>query len=387
VSDQTARTRSSQKKITEYLFKFENVTIDSLSKDHEHPEAMKRSLLRLQETYITRYVPWHAKTLRKVRRGDIKGRDVRVLLVQGKEGIGDRIRAIIHGYFLAVLSERVLLIDWEMPFPLDSVFSNNFTHDKNFFGMGSSSDYHTLRDFGNLARHTDLSAVLDDKKWVMLRKETRPDLRFMIQNMIHYYPNITALRRTANLLPEPAQEDFYPLIFQALFKLTPQFRTRIVRFVRINELDSPFVGIHLRLGWDTGEADTTKRFATNMTLEEIANCTADAALQMARARNINPPRFFLATDTSEIRYEVRKAILRKTNGTGKVIYGKWALGHIRQLLPLLKDDWDTFMNMFVDLVLLSQANSLVFMKSGFPKIARWMGAVRSHYTFACALNE
>eukprot|EP00171_Calliarthron_tuberculosum_P019834 IDg19834t1 len=93
------------------FFPFEKATPESLSRRLPDSTEMRRTLEQLKRIVIDDYMVWHRATLRAVHDGRIRPESVRVIVFRGRNGMGDRIRGIIHAYFCAVISRRLLLIE------------------------------------------------------------------------------------------------------------------------------------------------------------------------------------------------------------------------------------------------------------------------------------
>lgn len=369
------------------VFKFESSTPESMSQWQDKPILRQKtidSLKKLESVYITDYVKWHRSVIDKVKSGRISGESVRTLVYRGKEGMGDRMRGAIHAFLCAMLTERLLLIDWVQPYPLNVAVElgvgTNFTQDPYYFGTGTGLDYE-IAPFGKHPTIKDLRALLDKQaNWVAMTKETRPCMKFLLVDVPFHYPKLKAVKRLGKLPRHPWPTEFFPLVFRALFKATPALRDGVEEFITSgNDISRPFIGIHVRLGGDTKESKS-KRFRTKLTLHESAMCAAVTALEMAKARGISPPRFFLACDTVAFRTALRAAV-RRNDPTAIMMFGDWKVKHVRHLDATNEDDYDAFLSTFVDLLVLSHADSLLHMRSGFANLARWMGGIEPQFIF------
>lgn len=291
-------------------------------------------------------------------------------------------RGMLHAYICAVLSERFLLVEWSKPFPLSLVLrvgvGTNFTFDRKYFG-DANRDYQMI-DFGKKASVQDLKNLLTVEKWVAMRKATKPCTTFLFRDVPARWPSLQPYRIVGYLKRYPWPTEFFPLIFKALFKATPELQANVHRFLlKGNSYSRPFIGIHARLGHDTNEL-RFPRFRTNLSITETAQCMAELALQMAKVRGLETPSFFLASDTVQFRTILRNS-LREINPSATLMYGDWSVKHIRQLHALDSEDRKIFFGMFSDLLILSHADSILHMRSGFTHLARWMGGIEPQFLF------
>ncbi len=369
------------------VFKFESCTVESLSQWQNKPLLQRKtedSLRRLESVYITQYVEWHRSIIDDVKSGRVSGESVATLVYRGKEGVGDRIRGILHAFFCAMLTERVLLIDWVQPYALNLAIElgmrTNFTHDPYYFGTATALD-HEIAPFGKHATMNDLKMLLvKEKKWLVMTKETRPNMKWLLLDVPFHYPKLKAVKKLGKLARHPWATEFFPLVFRALFKATSELRDRVEDFVTEgNDISERFIGIHVRLGGDTRE-EKSKRFKSDLTLQESATCAAQTALEMAKARGIWPPRFFLACDTVKFRSVLREA-MKEEDSNAVLMFGEWKVKHVRHLNEEKDEDYDAFINTFLDLLILSHADSLLHMRSGFANLARWMGGIQPELIF------
>lgn len=366
-------------------FKFENSTPEIMSQWQDKPLKTVQSLRRIQEVYIDSYVQWHYTQMKAIKGRKISSRNVRILLYKGKEGVGDRMRGMVHALFCAMFSKRLLVIDWRIPFQLNNVVElgvgTNFTFDERYFGK--TTEY-AKAPFNKNPRPEDLKMLLTGQKWIAMTKETRPTTNFLFRDVPKKFPTLEPIRHLGYIAREPWPTELFPLAFKVLLRAGPALRRRVEFFQRSQgfDLSRPFIGIHVRLGHDTLETHM-RRFKTNLTIAETAHCTAQTALEMAKARGIDPPRFFLATDSAALRLALRYS-LKEGDKRAVLMYGNWPVKHVRHLWKNVGGDLDAFINTFVDLLVLTYADSLLHMRSGFAYLARWMGGIEPQYIFSNA---
>eukprot|EP00171_Calliarthron_tuberculosum_P016987 IDg16987t1 len=143
-------------------------------------------------------------------------------------------------------------------------------------------------------------------------------------------------------------------------------------------MNERYVSIHARLGHGIGEY--TDRFDKGYSTHFTAKCMAAMALSIAREQGINPPRFYLASDTGKFRRELNRALIMR-DPTSVLVYGTWGVKHIRHIDQTARGDFNIYLCTFVDLFMLSRGEAVLDMKSGFANLAIWMGSIRSRTIF------
>lgn len=305
------------------------------------------------------------------------------LYAGGKEGLGDGLRGVAHAYMCAMLSKRLLLIDCNFPFPLSDVLTlgtgTNYTFDGDYFG-DPESDYQAA-NFRKFAHHHDMKIVMDDENWLIMRKETRPSMNFLLKDVPAHWPALEPVVRLGELERNPWATEFFPLIFKSLFRASSALRSRMEGLIRDgNEFDTKaFIGIHVRFGTDTKESNF-KRFRSDLSLLETAQCLAQTAIEMAKMRGVDPPRFFLGGDSSGFRDVLRSALV-DIDSRAELMFGEWSIKHTRHMHRDSESDHDAFLGAFSDLLILTHSDSLLHTKSAFSDLTRWMGGIEAHHIF------
>lgn len=291
---------------------------------------------------------------------------------------------MVYAFFCAVLSERLLLIDSRWNYPLTAALElgvgTNFAFDASLFGELSDSEYRTV-SFRSYPHLNDVKTLLGSDKLLKVTKGTQPDINFLLKDVPTYLPSLPAVQKLGTLERTPWATEFFPLIFKALFRTTPQLRSRVVRFTENgNDYTKSFIGIHARLGHDTLEG-RLRRFRSDLSMADTAHCLAQTAIEMAKMRGLDPPRFFLASDTAEFRSTLRAA-LQEIEPQSELMTGDWEIRHNKDISKSTPGDDDVFFGLFTDLLILSHADSLLHMKASFSTVARWMGGIEPHYGFS-----
>ncbi|KAI0565277.1 hypothetical protein FGB62_20g010 [Gracilaria domingensis] len=299
---------------------------------------MEKALKGLNQVMIDRYLTWHHSVVSKVRSGELDGSSVRTLVFignEGRHGLGDRLRGLLFAYMASVFSQRLLLIKWEDPFPLSTVLVNsdrsNFTFDESLFPLRWKPDGEADATLVQRALLADMQLFIGNEARLSLECEPRPKLDEVFET-VKKFPNLTTsveLKKVVSLKRRPTSEQFFPLIFKALVRPSTELRKMMTETIdkhnmyapsrlwkegplrRIDTSD-PFISVHARLGYGVGEY--IKRFKAQMyghTMDSLAYCMAEKAMRLAEQEGItNPPRFYVATDTAEIRLKLKRALTR-----------------------------------------------------------------------------
>ncbi|CAN8065721.1 unnamed protein product [Agarophyton chilense] len=397
-------------------FFFEQASPESLSVrnnrlSRREIQIVKNSISALSRVLIDRYVTWHNSIVTKVQKGELDGSAVRTLVFVGHEGghgLGDRLRGLLLAYLCAVMSDRLLLIHWQDPFPLSSVLVNNlgsnFTYDEALFPSRLKKDGQPDVKKVRKASLQDLHFFFGSKGYhtkIMFACEPPPSFEGLF-NATKKFPSLATSIELEKIMPfrvPISEKQFFPLVFKVLFRPSRKLRNMMKETVdkptlyspsrlwtggllkRI-DISKPFIALHARLGYGLGEY--IKRFENQMegrTMESIANCMARKAMILAEQEKVtNPPRFYLACDTTKFRLLLKRALLRM-DGRTQVMYGTWEIKHVRDMVERTKNDLKLFMYTFIDLYVLSKGKAILRGNSGFPNLAIWMGAVPSEIYF------
>lgn len=382
-------------------FRFESASHQILSDPNT---TVSHSLRSFHQLVVKDYLQWHARkraayqaAIRRASspRSTNAPRPPRMLVLRSDlsltHGLGDRFRAIITAYLLAVLSNRLLLIDWRKPIPLSTAFASppgvNFTYD-DFLAPSHPYDDSAIIQ-GNYYHISD--SVHVNVTTLFLDSVPRPNItRWFVPPPSRKSAN-KLLQRLSLLHPLPPCRAI-PILFRALFTPTPALRIALNRRLHtppIATLDAeymPYVAIHARLGYGLGEIKKdASRFdlaRSGTTLHGMAKCFANSAMQLSNEihkgykskRHWYRPHFFLATDTPSFRPLVAQELGNKMPSS-VLTYVDADVKHVRELQVSAHDDIGMFMDMFVDVFLLSWSNALLNLRSGFSDLAVWMGGV------------
>lgn len=376
------------------VFPFERANVQELA----HGNAtMMRSIKTFERLAITDYTEWHALTrnaLEIALAEKSPKHPPRLLVVRSDlsltHGLGDRFRGIVSAYFIAVLSRRLLLIDWTAPIPLTTVFISpsqaNFTYDPRL--LPSVAPYNDSQVVsGNYYYQTDTHHV--NTTTLFLDSVPLPNVTRWFTAPEYRRQNNFLLHRLSRLHPLPPCVAI-PLVLRNLFQSTPELQAAIrqrlltptlQKLISVN--NEPYIALHARLGYGLGELEKdARRFdlqRAGTSLRGMARCFVDTALAHSNQySSSSAPQFFLATDTPEFQPLVASELAARLP-TATLAYVDVDVKHLRDLSVDVGHDVATFMNTFLDLFLMSSATSIINLRSGFSDLAVWMGALCNQY--------
>lgn len=362
--------------------------------------TLKLAFYKLYKVMVLDYVTWHRTIISRVKNNELNGTNVRTLVFIGssrRHGLGDMLRGIIFSYISSVFSKRVFLIKGYCPFPLRELFENseysNFTYDEYYFPLFLNSS----RIRGN-AKIEKQELFSGNEAQVLIETESPPRFEALWENIgsekYQNYSIASSLKLIKAELTKTGEElhveEIYPFIYKGLFRMTEQVRRTIKDYVTeigYSSVHNPYVSIHVRLGKGIGEGNI-RRFKKNFktfSVEQYADCLARKAVSFSYLLDINPPRFFLATDTPEFKNLFQDSV-SKYDERSIVMHTSAKLKHVKKLEKSNQEDIDIIRSTFLELFLLSKGKGMIQSLSGFSHAARHMGGIKKyiiHTAYLC----
>lgn len=365
-------------------------------------QRLRNDLNFLNKLLVTDYEAWHRRTraaFEKRHRRYIstakpsrRPQPPRTIVVRSDEslshGLGDRFRGIISAYLMAVLSRRLLLIDWQSPIPLHSAFAlglkTNFSYDPQLVSLPP-------RD-GDAAVITgsfifQMEHVLKNVTTLYLDSVPRPALHLLFKAPTRKQQSNQVLRALSKLHRSPLEPcHIMPLLFRVLFKPTDKLRSYFIQKLSDPPLsalrDTAYYSIHSRLGYGLGELrKDASRFdlgRQGLNLSTMAQCMARISHGQKKSHAVregnSPAFFFLATDTPAFRTLLARELERQDPSATLTTTGE-QIKHVRTLDKENDEDVDLFFHSFLDILVLSRGGGIVHLRSGFADLAVWMGAM------------
>ncbi len=404
--------------------------------------AVARARLRkarieaLADVLVTRYGKWHRANRH------IPG--VRKLIWVGsgnKYGFGDRFRGIIHAYLCAVLTGRVLVLKWDTPFALSTIFQPaaiDTFWDGAFDGvdfpvcnhgvavksgeclpLNKTTVYQRVLPYGGYPNcycsllKPDL--LESDFPTVVLRSEMAPNIKRLFQAATMDMPKLPRFAKPLVGLAQTwklnhskvfgktfgpnAVDDaaLFAMIFKAIFRPSGDFLHMLARqgpevrsfiperlFQREPHGDGVgrrgHVSIHARLGIGLGEKTKYQRRFGKLEVAMMAACMAGHAAEEADRLDLpEPQRFYLATDTAAFVAPFKWWLRGRSKGA-IVVEGVGAMDkvHSNTLETGNRRDRERFLLTAADLFFLAAGDALISLPSGFSNLAAWFSG--RHHT-------
>lgn len=315
----------------------------------------------------------------------------RVIFRTIRAGLGDHLKALVWVYGYAVLTRRLLIIDWSNPYPIESIIStrsvDRFIYrpvlDSSRLSRGYGSNYRfNYRDgippyMLHLLARNDVHTVLLQCGPAQPPDSVRDELvgspsRFNKpgRSQIHIPKFSWAARRTAtHILLEPSTE----------------IRRRISQFQEqhgicaYNETgcskDAFYYSVHARLGIGTAETHFTRFKGLLGHEKSIARCFVAQLKQNHIATNAV---VFVASDTAEWR-AIFINVMKKYMPDVRVIYYDAIPKHFRDINTRTMEGKNRFFDLHTEMIIIGNAIRTFAFRSGFPEVGFWRGHGR-HYT-------
>ncbi|CAN8064290.1 unnamed protein product [Agarophyton chilense] len=359
---------------------FETFTVAKAAASHPQPAQFTEQLRAFLNIIITQYTAWHRQQRRLCQAHVSLARSVPLLVFRsnGNAGVGDRIRGILYSYLVAVASNRLFFIDWQKPLPvsiaLRSPPSFNFTYDAALF-TESTDDEHAIWGPSQF-NHLD---VYFSPQRVIVNQKPNAFAFNNFSSLFERYPQLSLSRDIveAGLSHFDVQrEEVAPFIINALFETSSSLRNSLHALRPFR--GQPYISLHARLGHGVGEKSGRFNFEQQgLSLESVSQCIGSLAATMAQQRALDS--VFVVTDTKSA-HQFLEAGIRAVLPNARVELSPIDATHFFAMhdgkyFPDAFDRQHKFEEVFVDLGLLSMAESMVFFRSGYGVVAAWLGAI------------
>ena len=296
-------------------------------------------------------------------------------------GLGDRLRGVTYVLILAMASQRVLLLDWS-----DSSFSKVTYMRPNMINWQLTQEEQKLVSLKNdsvkqfnLGRRgkRDLSSLLmklkliegGEWKWIVVKcnnlpkslvyGETAVSLDWLKGNMTKF---------GLDKLSVMDLESLVGIAFRYLFKFSAEIQKQVQAARKVLALPN-YIALHVRTGFvgtSIKDYHHPKLYSRTWQWDKMLHCAYQYATQQLGRNAV----IYLATDSPLVKdralakYGVQR--VRCLNNT---------LMHVNfpdKSSSLSKEDFDRqgLMSMWVELILLAEAHSLVMGRSGFAHLAK-----------------
>lgn len=324
-------------------------------------------------------------------------------------GMGDTYTTLIFAYWAAVVSNRVFLVDWQEPFPLEDLLQNARTTADVFYRPESddqppfSNNAYTLK--GTEDSHKQFGNVLlSNTAAVIYRPQHRPP-----QNMIYEFVKRSSLKDLpiSSYMRLAASQNFHRAVMHHVFRVSDEIRkdqqhyTKKFRLFRgftpahtnvskktYKSNERPYIAVHARIG--TGVGEFQGRFQdvqSNMVVP--ARCLASRAIRLSHMAGYPPLPIFLATDTIEFRALFQQMVKDiSSHNRVAVLMGDWDVVHSSRFAwhnqhvfnateEKRTRSWKKIWGSYMDLVMIGHAEHVVALYSAFPRFAFSLGSAET----------
>jgi len=288
-----------------------------------------------REFWVDRYVKWHSKAR--------KDRAVRRLIFKAcRSGIGDNLHGLIRTYAYAVLSHRVLLIEWNEPELMREIMDENsadqFLLNSTTFSYLNESEpiVLTWRD----SFEKILPVFYGTEKDVYFTTGAGPYIRQHVVDEYETKCNTKLPKLDFKTSRKIIREILKPSSYFIGLKKTAQKKLQICGTQENNgdksPCKNPYIALHARIGAGIGEGSIRRFKKLSKRQKSIAACIAYAVYAASKDLYQNPKTVFLATDTISFRETFRKEL----RGYGSDFKLKFLEGNITHIVDIHenKDD-------------------------------------------------
>lgn len=324
--------------------------------------------------WIEDYLKWHS-----LHRYDGTARTL-VYKVQNT-GFGDIFRGLLTSYYIAVLSKRVLLVEYpphehlrellELPNEIDFFFGESdaerekkgeikIINDKRLTRKGTPK---TLLSFLKAARTKVRTLKIIHAKTSQLTALIAE--WHSLYNDSHHSPSQCSHLQALEL---------QRILLHEVFQPSRQLRKKKMQFLRRVDLKpGKYVSVHARIGAGVREEQFSRFRSVVANVEHVARCLARVALEQFQEDERDAKDIFLATDTIQFRSIFREAVFNRSRYV-RVVVPDWNhTGHITHISRRKRGRVENILNTFTELLVLGNAKRVVHLYSGFPILAFKMG--------------
>lgn len=304
-------------------------------------------------------------------------------------GLGDRLRGIVTTMYLAISARRAFFIDWPtsthdhfplvmalIPASIDWQMPKSLVDIKSelpavFWGTSHDGPEDYLlpsgKDYKPSSENFELETA--DTSVFYVSSTTTELLIAKVQKNIN---STERIKDTRNLSTTIVVRALYKILFRPSAAVT-----NLADLVYSQDKPS-YVSIHSRTGEDVGEANASA-FVNMSTHDDVSVSLLKCATKVDPSDD--PKIAFLASDSVAF----KKVFKKKSSMYGyRVITPNWRALHLRKRPDIMgqvseESHCREFLNIFVDLVLMSRGKALVSTNSGFSRVAFYFGNSIGHF--------
>ena len=300
-------------------------------------------------------------------------------------GLGDRVRGIVAALYLAIISKRVLLIDYDRPSSLDQVLQPHCIHWITPTGYAKAKDSEITMDYYDTPDEL-IHKLEEHKNDRILELRMGPIWKEAAwkenQKLKSYWKGHGTLEPKLNL---------YYTAFWTLFQWSVEVRSRSDQFrQRMKLKEQPYIAVHWRTGSVQGQEQGKRHPVNNSTLATILDCSHQLQHVMQQCNNtkfsFSGPEVFVASDDGEAKRQIQRL-----DPTSIRILPDMEILHVDKARQAVESEWITngtqaHVDAWVELKLLIEADCLVTSRSGFSDMAQLLSPQQPR-CFASLLNR
>lgn len=282
-------------------------------------------------------------------------------------GLGDRLSTILNSFLIAVLSQRVFLIDWKQPQDLSLFFRIMFpkvlySHHQDY----DADTYHCRSQ----CRSFNMRPFLGNKSTIVIYGTPLINSHVLRQMSFEFRADPFIRSVHEHLLYLPRGFHLYDTIFQTLF--SPRADILNVENSQAAKIDGAYLAIHARIGKGIGEIGGSRFSAQESSqIYEMCFCFLQEANALIR-KDSEIKSIYVASDTLEFALAF-EAMMKKTKPHLYIISEHTRLGVPKHTkLCRLRED-RSCMQVVLDFAFLSKSKYLVASQSSFSNVASLVG--------------
>mmetsp|Transcript_27681 Transcript_27681/g.69085 ORF Transcript_27681/g.69085 Transcript_27681/m.69085 type:complete len:422 (+) Transcript_27681:281-1546(+) len=275
-------------------------------------------------------------------------------------GVADRLNGIVTLFYVAMVSNRIFLIDYSKPFPLNETLEEHLVQ-WSFASPGAVD--HRIRSIDRVVPElAEPKKLPNDKRIIVVQHNLyRPHVWWKSAAIKEY---LAAYEVDLTLSPDPPKQ-LYKWAFYTLFRKSRSLQQQLYALRRQLGLrqHDPYVGVHMRLGGPAVTWKDQKRHSLD-DIPQFLEC-GERMQRMIASDGGNYERWpiiFVASDS----YTAKKRIAEMDNS---VRSANITLYHPDRSRSNGRGGNLANLAVYVDLFMLAQANCVVASAGGFTRLA------------------
>ena len=288
----------------------------------------------------------------------------------GCGGVGDRLNGIIQGFYMALCTNRIFLIDWETPDPLNRFLAPHFVSWRQTIPSGPVLNIHSMDD-NQVPSLTNPNAVPEGQSVELISNIWVGEEEILKSTCMRDY--------LEQFDQDPSStHELYRKAFWTLFQWTPgviqrvqAIRQNIQLFPNDSDRQS-YVAVHVRTGLVKDTKDFIRSSAKASTWPQYYQCARDlqrGIQSKCSMKNVSDIPIYLAADTAQ----VKQNFLEWDEDASVKTVVDMEVFHVDRTNKAFLNDSDTAaFDIWADLKLLIDSTCLVMTVSKFSRLADWL---------------